>query len=75
MNENITNDHKLPLKGVNMDDSTFYYKRGREDQLFKESGFFDDPIYFLFDKEGKIVLVQAPPPADPNLCSVLDRLE
>ncbi|MBK8515012.1 MAG: hypothetical protein IPL55_01595 [Saprospiraceae bacterium] len=75
MNENITNDHKLPLKGVNMDDITFYYKRGREDQLFKKLGFFVYPIYFLFDKEGKIVLVQAPPPADPNLCSVLDRLE
>ncbi len=77
LNENISDLSRASIKEKNRDTavSEYYFKPGIRHPLFAKIDFVVYPIYFLFDKEGRIVLVEAPPPNDPNLCSVFNRLE
>ncbi len=77
LNENNANDFGATLieKKPDNTDSIYYFKPGIRHPLFAKLDSVVYPLFFLFDREGKIVLVEAPPPTDPNLCSVLDRLE
>lgn len=77
INENISNKYNVPPIDAHIDrnEKSYFFKQGIIHPLFAKIDFIVYPIYFLFDKGGKIVLVEAPPPSDPNLCTVLDRLE